>query len=130
MMATNQIESSPATKQQDHDPVTLTIFRPYEAHPVITRPQGNKTIEINPSSNKITFQKTPPPLRKAIPRDPSPGKKAPRVQSLQPQSSTTSLSEVSAVGTTTSQPHRPIAQLDSIMNSKKVCISVNNKDLT
>lgn len=125
-MATNQIESLPAAKQQDHKPVTLTTFRPYEANPVITRPQGNKTIEINPSSNKITFQKTPPLPRKVTPRNPSPGKKTPRVQSLQSQPSTTSLSEASAVGTTTSQLHRPIAQLDSIMNSKKVCISVNN----
>ena len=102
----------------------LTSFRPYQEHLVMTRPKGNKPIEINVGSKKIVFQKTPPTTRKEILRNPPNGtrKQQPRVHSLQPQPSTTSLSEVSAVGTITSSTysHRSLVeeQIDKLISSK------------
>ena len=83
------------------------FFRPYEEQQVIQRPKGKKPTNI--SDKKLYYQKTPPVQRKIVPS------KSPEVrQTLIRPVSTTSLSEVSAVGTTTgrlddfNQSHRSL----------------------
>ena len=86
------------------------FFRPYEEQQVIQRPKGKKPTKIiSGGDTKLYYRKTPPVQRKIVPS------KSPEVrQTLIRPVSTTSLSEVSAVGTTTgrlddfNQSHRSL----------------------
>ena len=87
------------------------FFRPYEEQQVIQQLKGKKPIKISVGSTKIYYQKTPPVQRKTVPT------KSPKVhQTLKRPVSTTSLSEVSAVGTTSgklndfNQSHRSLVE--------------------
>ena len=72
------------------------FFRPYEERQVIQQPKGKKPTKISGGDTKMYYQKTPPVQRKIVPL------KSPEVhQTLIRPVSTTSLSEVSAVGTST-----------------------------